>query len=83
MPAEYIHICPKNDPKSVECIIQSVDLIRPLLMVGIPELDIPSIEPLQLGDLLVSESTNNNGITITAKDIRAYGPSDFKVKKLK
>jgi len=78
---DYIEVCHK-DANAVQCIISNVERIRPHLMNGIPELDIPSIEPLALGDLLVSESTNNNGLKITAKDIKAYGGSDFKVRKL-
>ncbi|KAG4080308.1 hypothetical protein HA402_010800 [Bradysia odoriphaga] len=78
---EYIHVCPKNE-EAVQCIIDNVERIRPYAVNGIPELDIPGVDPLYLGDLLVSEKANNNGITITAKNLKAYGPSAFKVKKL-
>lgn len=60
----------------------SVEFLKPYLSSGIPEMDIPSIEPLILGDLLVSESSASNGLRITAKDIKAYGPSNFKVRNL-
>lgn len=59
-----------------------MERVRPYASNGIPELDVPGIEPLFLGDLLVSEKTNNNGLTITAKNLKAYGPSAFKVKRL-
>ncbi|KAJ6632998.1 Circadian clock-controlled protein daywake [Pseudolycoriella hygida] len=78
---EYIHICPKNE-RATQCIIDNVERLRPYVHSGIPELGVPGIEPLYLGDLLVSERTNNNGVTITAKNIKAFGPSQFKVKKL-
>lgn len=80
--AEYIHVCPKN-ADAIQCIIDNVERLRPYVEKGIPELGAPGIEPLHLGDLLVSEKTNNNGISITAKNIKAFGPSAFKVKKLK
>lgn len=52
-------------------------------MSGIPSLDIPSIEPMDIGNLLVSESTRSNGgLQISANSIRAYGASTFKIKKM-
>lgn len=60
----------------------SIDKLRPSLVQGIPALDIPSIDPITIGNLLVSESTQSNGLHITAKDIRAYGASTFKIRDL-
>lgn len=82
--ADYLHICRKSDPKLNDCIKTSIDILRPFLVKGIPELDIPSIDPIDIGDLLVSENTrsNSNGIQITAKDIKSYGSSEFIIKSL-
>ncbi|XP_055633724.1 uncharacterized protein LOC129774053 [Toxorhynchites rutilus septentrionalis] len=79
---EYLHVCHRDDPKLTECMKQSIETLRPYLARGIPELDIPSIEPINLGDLIVAESVPGQGISITAKDIKAYGPSNFRLKKL-
>lgn len=62
---------------------QSVEQLRPYLTRGIPELDIPPIEPIIIGDLIVAESVPGQGISITAKGVKAYGPSNFILKKLK
>lgn len=62
---------------------ESIETLRPYLARGIPELDIPAIEPINLGDLIVAESVPGQGISITAKDIKAYGPSNYRLKKLK
>lgn len=62
---------------------ESIETLRPYLARGIPELDIPAIEPINLGDLIVAESVPGQGISITAKDIKAYGPGNFRLKKLK
>ncbi|KAL1373615.1 hypothetical protein pipiens_005124 [Culex pipiens pipiens] len=80
---EYLHVCHREDPKLTECMKQSIETLRPYLARGIPELDIPAIEPINLGDLIVAESVPGQGISITAKDIKAYGPSNFRLKKLK
>lgn len=79
--AEYLHICQRSDPNLKGCMVTSIETLRPFLIRGIPALDIPSIDPIQIGDLLVSESSSN-GLHITAKNIRAFGASTFKLKNL-
>uniref|UniRef100_A0A182PKI0 Uncharacterized protein n=1 Tax=Anopheles epiroticus TaxID=199890 RepID=A0A182PKI0_9DIPT len=79
---EYLHVCHREDPKLTECMKESIETLRPYLARGIPELDIPSIDPILLGDLIVAESVPGQGVSISAKDIKAYGPSNFKLKKL-
>lgn len=66
----------------IQCIISSIEALRPLLVKGVPELDIPSIEPMDIGNLLVSENTRSNGLHISAKNIKAHGASTFKIKSL-
>lgn len=60
----------------------SIERLRPKLISGIPEYDIPSIDPMDIGNLLVSEATQSNGLRITAKNIRAFGASTFIIKSL-
>lgn len=63
-------------------MIESIETLKPHLIAGIPELDIPSIDPINIGDLIVSESTRSNGLRMSAQNIRAFGSSSFKLKKL-
>ncbi|XP_059609137.1 protein takeout [Phlebotomus argentipes] len=79
---EYLHICQQTDPELEQCMIRSIEQLRAKLAVGIPELDIPRLEPIDLGDLLVAGSNTPNGLTITAKDIQSYGASDYHIKKI-
>lgn len=62
-------------------MIESIESLRPHLKTGIPELEIPSVEPLELGELVVSDKTQG-GLSIIVKDIKAWGPSQFKIRKL-
>lgn len=62
---------------------KSIEILRPYLKQGIPELDIAPIEPFELGNLIVAEKTPSQGLSITAKDIRAWGASNFILKKIK
>lgn len=80
--ADYLHICRKSDPNLIGCMETSIETLRPFLIKGIADLDIPSIDPIDIGNLLVSESTRSNGLHITAKNIRAFGSSLFKLKNL-
>lgn len=80
--AKFLHICYRSDPNLIDCMTESIEALRPSLVTGIAELDIPSIDPMDIGNLLVSESTQSNGLRISAKNIRAFGASTFKIKKL-
>lgn len=44
----YIHVCGAKNPKLDDCVINSVISLRDKLRVGIPELDIPPVEPLKI-----------------------------------
>ncbi|XP_055694818.1 uncharacterized protein LOC129796516 [Lutzomyia longipalpis] len=79
---DYLQICKQSDPDLPQCMIRSIEQLRPKLAEGIPELDIPRLEPIDLGDLLVAGSNTQNGLTITAKDIQSYGASNFHIKQI-
>jgi len=81
---EYLHICRKSDPHLIDCMKTSIEVIRPFVVRGIPALDVPSIDPIDIGDLLVSETarSGSNGVQITAKDIKTYGASSFILRSL-
>ncbi|XP_001607045.1 circadian clock-controlled protein [Nasonia vitripennis] len=78
---DFIHVCKRNDPQIEACIKKSVEDLRPKLMTGVPEYNIPSLEPLLLKELVAAEGAG--GLKITAKDVHAYGASDFVVQKLR
>lgn len=81
--AEFLQVCKKSDPNINGCIFESVNKLKPYLVNGIPEYDIPSLEPINLGDLIVAGSKTGQGLFITANDIKAYGASNWKLKNLK
>lgn len=74
--AEYIHICKRSDPEYSKCVSDSIVHLTPLMAKGIPELNIPSVEPLVLDELVAIQG---NGLKISAKNIKAHGASDFTV----
>lgn len=44
-------MCKRKDPEINKCIINSIETLRDKLKHGIPELDVPAIEPLRLPNL--------------------------------
>ncbi|KAG7200231.1 hypothetical protein KM043_017708 [Ampulex compressa] len=77
---EFIHVCNRNQPDIDECVISSIETLKPHLKTGEPAYYIPSLEPLLLEELVAAEGT---GIRVTARDIHVYGASDFTVDRMR
>ncbi|XP_025834597.1 protein takeout isoform X2 [Agrilus planipennis] len=63
----FLHVCHRQDPELNQCFIAA----------GVPEYNIPSLEPLIM-DQLISEDLS--GIHIEAKDVKAWGCSKYFVR---
>lgn len=46
--ASYIKVCSRSDPEINKCVLNSIEQLRSKLKSGIPELEVPAIEPLTL-----------------------------------
>jgi len=79
---DFIHVCKKSDPDINACIFDSVNTLKPYLVSGLPQYDIPSLEPIILGDLIVAGSKTGQGLFVTGNDIKAYGASNWILKNL-
>ncbi|XP_032681491.1 protein takeout-like [Odontomachus brunneus] len=78
----YIKTCKRNDPDANKCITNSIEQLRDKLRTGIPELDVPSIEPLLLKNLRLTRGPNSASLDLNLTDIEVYGPSTFKIDDL-
>ncbi|XP_066248169.1 uncharacterized protein [Euwallacea similis] len=81
--ASYIKVCRRNDPNLAQCIINSIQFLRPKLKEGIPELNVPSIEPLPLNEIKLRSGPNQAQINANITNLLVHGPSDFKIIDLK
>ncbi|XP_045471921.1 circadian clock-controlled protein daywake-like [Harmonia axyridis] len=79
---DYIHICHRSDPELTKCIRESIEFLRPQLKHGIPELTVPSIEPLFVKEVAILRGQSNN-LKAFLRNINVYGASDFELTKLK
>ncbi|XP_011690794.1 PREDICTED: protein takeout [Wasmannia auropunctata] len=77
---EFLHICQTRDPRYETCVSESIEYLKPYLKSGVPEYNIPSLEPLKLKKLTF---TPTSSIRVEAADIDAYGASNFEAKKAK
>lgn len=65
--ASYIHVCGRRDPKIEQCILNSISNMKSKFCKGIPELDVPSIDPLIIDKLVLFDT---NIIKIYATNIQ-------------
>ncbi|KAK0182272.1 hypothetical protein PV327_000426 [Microctonus hyperodae] len=79
----YIQPCKKSDPKIDQCITNTIEGLRDKLKVGIPELDVPAIEPLTLKQIRLLRGPQGARLDINLTDIQVSGPSSFEVRELK
>nr|CAD7446979.1 unnamed protein product [Timema bartmani] len=81
--APYLKICSRSDPKLNQCIMESVEILRPYLVTGIPELDIPSCEPLCVPQIVINQGKGAVSVESTYNNIKLYGPTNFALKYVK
>ncbi|XP_034239346.1 circadian clock-controlled protein-like [Thrips palmi] len=80
----YIKVCKRNNPNLNDCIRDSIENLRPQLKAGIPELDVPAMEPLHLREINVTPVQNSRLPRFKAlgHNVDARGVSDFKIHKI-
>ncbi|XP_076620692.1 circadian clock-controlled protein daywake [Colletes latitarsis] len=76
----FLHVCKRNDPNLSNCIKKSVENFKPYLINGLPEYNIPTLEPLLLDEL---EAEPGNTIKLRLRNVHVYGASNFTVSRLK
>ncbi|XP_031842194.1 circadian clock-controlled protein daywake [Nomia melanderi] len=77
---DFIHVCKKNEPNLGDCIKASVENVKPYLIAGLPEYNIPSLEPLLLNELVAAPG---NTIKLKLRNLIVHGASNFTVTKIK
>ncbi|XP_060517816.1 putative beta-carotene-binding protein [Cylas formicarius] len=79
----YIKVCSKNDPHIDVCIKESISYLRPQLASGIPELDVPSLEPLVIDHFQVNSGRDQARINLGVNDVKIWGASKFDITEVK
>lgn len=79
----YIKVCNRNDPEINKCVLNSIEQLRGKLKSGIPELEVPAMEPLMLKHIRLLRGPQAARLDINLTNIQIYGPSTFKIRDLK
>lgn len=74
-------MCSRKVPDINNCIVDSINNLRPLLAKGLPDLKVPSIEPFELDALQLH--LDSNGGPFNLKDLKVWGVSNFNITELK
>ncbi|XP_001607814.1 putative beta-carotene-binding protein [Nasonia vitripennis] len=79
----YIKVCKRSDPNINACITNSIEDLREKLATGIPELEAPAIEPLNLDQIRLLRGPTGARLDINVTGLQVFGPSSFKIRDLK
>ncbi|CAH0387211.1 unnamed protein product [Bemisia tabaci] len=81
----YIKPCKRTDAGLNECVKRTFEDLRPHLKQGIPELNVPPIDPLFLPEIVVAgsvEKGRGQPLRAVATNVKVLGAGDYKVQKL-
>lgn len=83
--APYLKVCSRHDKDFSGCLKRAIDALKPVFVNGDPSRDVPSLEPLDVGDLLIGDFAGSSavGIRISATNIKAHGASNFELTKIR
>ncbi|KAL0101160.1 hypothetical protein PUN28_018781 [Cardiocondyla obscurior] len=77
---EFLHICDTQELQYEKCVGESIEYLKPYLKTGVPEYNIPALEPLKLKKLTFVPTSS---IRVDASEIDVFGASNFDIKKVK
>ncbi|XP_049949392.1 uncharacterized protein LOC126457271 [Schistocerca serialis cubense] len=78
---DYVPVCPRNDPDINACVSNAIEKLRPALMKGIPELEVPPIDPLEVSEVTVSPIPGQR-VRVTASNIKVYGLEKTRINRI-
>ncbi|XP_015109302.1 uncharacterized protein LOC107036082 [Diachasma alloeum] len=82
-PPEYVKQCSRSDPQLKSCLIDALHHLRPYLKDGIPEIELPSVEPFKMDELTLSLTGGINGYRVQLRELFVKGASNFTVMDIK
>lgn len=80
---EYILPCNRSDPKLDVCIQKAFNHLRPYLVKGISDLDLPPIEPLSIPKLEMGNGEGAVRVSALFSNITAIGPGNYSITKVR
>ncbi|CAH0722884.1 unnamed protein product, partial [Brenthis ino] len=78
---DYIKVCKRDQATIDNCVWNAIENLRPQLVSGIPELNVPSIEPFYIPEI-VAVSGELVPLKASGKDVRVSGAGNFTIKSV-
>lgn len=79
--ASYVTLCKKADPEIDRCFIEAIESLRPHLQGGIPQMDVPPIDPFVVPTMTLQSGNGTSfELDLEVTDGIAYGAKDFTVE---
>lgn len=79
----YVLPCSRSDPQINGCIKNSFNHLKPYLGNGLPELNVPALEPLVIEQLAMENDAGAVRIKALFSDIFVNGASNYTVKEVR
>ncbi|XP_059049330.1 putative beta-carotene-binding protein [Achroia grisella] len=76
----YIQLCKRDQNTIDDCVRHSVEALRPRLAAGLPELDVPGIDPFYIHEIKVTAI--ESPLNIVGKNVKVTGVGNFTIKSL-
>lgn len=81
--AIFMMSCRKNDPDLNECVRKSIEMLRPKLAKGIPELLVPPMEPLTIPEINIKQNAGAIRMESDYTDVSVSGLSNFTLRSVR
>ncbi|XP_044744017.1 circadian clock-controlled protein daywake-like [Chrysoperla carnea] len=79
---EYVIPCNKSDPDINACILGSFNHLRPYLIRGIPDIQVPSIEPMIIPRLVMENNAGAVRVKALFVNNTIFGSSNYTIQSL-
>ncbi|XKL60769.1 hypothetical protein PGB90_007826 [Kerria lacca] len=79
---DYIHLCKKEDPELNKCLVNLFESLRPKLGQGIPEIELPPLDPLILHEIVIFPGGNGK-MKLFAHEVKVTGVKNLKINRVK
>ncbi|CAG9107134.1 hypothetical protein JYU34_011194 [Plutella xylostella] len=80
---EYLLPCSRSDPELDTCIKRSFNHLRPYLARGLPDLEVPPVEPLLIDRLTMENNAGAVRVKAVFSNMSVIGPSNYTITKIR
>ncbi|KAF5269251.1 hypothetical protein FQR65_LT02552 [Abscondita terminalis] len=80
---EYILPCLKSDPEINTCLKKTFNHLRPYLVAGLKDIDVPSIDPLFIPKINIENGNGPFRVRAFFSNVTAYGASNYTIQEIK